>query len=106
MSGISHSLLLGRWEIDPQDSKAAARYGRVSLEFMADGQLLYTIHEERKDQIMLMIYRIEGDILVTDQPSAPNEVRTRCSLTDDGKLLLELNGEISTYIPAGQDSTS
>lgn len=47
------------------------------MEFREDGQLIYTIHSNEKDEIILMIYEVDGDLLITDQPSSPNREVTK-----------------------------
>lgn len=81
--------LLGTWRTDPNDEWSRRTYGVVSLRFEADGTLVYAIHLPSKDQLMHLRYRVDGDILVTDQPSAPREERTRFFFTPDGRLGIE-----------------
>ena len=69
--------ITGTWRSDPDDLEAIRMYGDVSLDFFPDGQLTYTVHSEGKRQIMLLTYRIEGDMLTTDQPSEPKEETTQ-----------------------------
>jgi hypothetical protein len=47
---------------------------------------------------MLLTYRIDGDVLVTDQPSDPKEERTRFKITSADKLVLEHEHRPSTYV--------
>ena len=84
--------LLGAWVVDRTDAKALAELGNVLLEFEEDGQLTYTIRCETKKQIILMRYKVEGDTIVTDQPSAPREERTAYFLSPEGILTLEFGG--------------
>jgi hypothetical protein len=90
--------IIGKWRSDPADAEAIAEYGDVSLDFSRTGALTYTIHTEGKRQIMLLTYRIDGDVLVTDQPSDPKEERTRFRITSEGKLFLEHEYRPSTYV--------
>ena len=90
--------LIGVWHTDPEDVQALESYGRVRLNFTKDRRLVYTIHADGKDEIILLSYRVEGQFLVTDQPSQPNEERTRFSITPDGSLILHYEGHESTYI--------
>lgn len=48
----------------------------VGLEFLADGRLAYVVLSGGKTQGMRLTYRLDGDVLVTDQPSAPQEIRS------------------------------
>jgi len=63
----------------------------VILDFSANGQLSYTIRQADKNQIINLVYHVAGDQLVTDQPSAPRQERTRYSLDGD-MLILENEG--------------
>jgi hypothetical protein len=74
--------------VDPTDAWSVRTYGDVSMEFNADGTLIYTVNLETKQQIMQMTYRVEGSHLVTDQPSSPREERTEFLLAEDGRLVL------------------
>ena len=84
--------LLGAWAVDRTDARALAELGDVLLEFQEHGQLTYMIRCETKDQIILMRYKVEGDTIITDQPSSPQEERTAYSLSPDGILTLEFGG--------------
>jgi hypothetical protein len=90
----SNKRLVGCWQpIEPSGDEGNA----VEIRFLDDGQLRYGLFENNKWQIMKLTYRIESGILVTDQPSAPREERTRFAFDDDGALVLESKGEKSKY---------
>ena len=84
--------LIGAWVVDKTDARALAELGDVLMEFGEGGGLAYTIRTPDREQIMLLLYRIEGSTLVTDQPSAPKVERTAFSLSEDGVLTLEFGG--------------
>jgi hypothetical protein len=90
--------IVGKWRSDPDDLEALRMYGDVSLDFSRNGALTYTIHTEGKRQIMLLAYRIDGDVLITDQPSDPKEERTRFKITPVRKLVLEHEHWPATYV--------
>ena len=69
--------------------------------FERSGDLIYTIHQRSKDQIMKLRWRLDGDVLVTDQPSAPKEERTALRLTADRKLELTYGNVVAEYERAG-----
>jgi len=94
--------LVGTWRTDRADEPSVRGYGDVSLCFASDGSLRYTIHSAAKDQIMLLTYRVDGECLVTDQPSSPHEHRTRFSLTADDRLALENPDGTTTYYVRGR----
>lgn len=92
-------LLLGTWIRDPEDAESVRKFGNVKLHFTADGQLIYTILDEHKDQKIFLTYRVENNVLITDQPSAPREERTKFQITEEGKLEQEdSDGLTSRYI--------
>jgi hypothetical protein len=89
--------LIGRWVIDESDQHTLEKFGNVVLEFDEDGGLTYIIRSDGKQQIMLMRYEVDGDTIITDQPSHPSVERTAFSLSDDGLLMLALDGEPSNF---------
>jgi hypothetical protein len=89
--------LLGLWVTDPDDLASLREYGRASMDFQPDGQLTYTIFQEGKRQVMLLVYRVQGNVLITDQPSSPREERTRFEIRDD-TLILFYEDHQSTYV--------
>jgi hypothetical protein len=80
--------LVGSWRTDPSDLRSLKAYGDVSLRFERNGKLTYTVHLKDKDQIIQLTYRVEGNCLMTDQPSAPREERVEFSIAPDGRLVL------------------
>jgi len=67
------------------------------MEFRDDGRLAYVVPTpEGGTQIMKLVYRIEGDTLITDQPSQPREERS--TLHIDGDLLsITFGGELAQF---------
>jgi len=84
--------LIGRWIADKSDTLTISELGNVLLEFDEDGSLAYVIRLEDREQIIKLQYRIDGDVIVTDQPSAPRVERTAFSLSDDEVLTLSFGG--------------
>ena len=86
--------LVGCWQrVEPQ----VAHEDAVEIQFSDGGRLRYCVLANDKWQIMKLTYRVDGSMLVTDQPSAPRGERTRFSLDGDDALVLEFGGERSTY---------
>ena len=81
----NNKMLIGTWISDPKDTESIRRFGNVKLHFTADGRLIYIIPGEEKDQKMFLTYRVENNILITDQPSVPREERANFRITTDGK---------------------
>lgn len=92
------SRLLGTWRTDPEDADGAEEYGDVTMSITEDGFLVYTVHSGSLDQEMLLRYRTEGGLLITDQPSAPKEERTPYEITPDGRLRLLYAGKHTNYV--------
>jgi hypothetical protein len=89
--------LTGRWVTDPEDHQSLREHGRISMEFLSDGRLFYTIHADGHERVMLLAYEIRSDTIVTDQPSSPGKESTPFRLTPDGKLVLIYEGYQSFY---------
>ena len=83
---------------DPDDASRIAEFGRATLEFRSSCQVVYTINPDDRDQIMLLTYRVMGEYLVTDQPSAPRADRTKFSVSPDGRLLLNYGSGAARYV--------
>jgi hypothetical protein len=83
------SRLVGRWggRVGPE---------AVGIEFLPDGRLAYVIESEGKEQRMVLTWRVDGEDLVTNQPSAPREERTRIRW-DRGGLVLEFDGVLTRF---------
>jgi hypothetical protein len=84
--------LLGTWVVDRSDTRTLTELGDVLMEFQEDGRLTYTVRSQTKKQVILMRYKVDGDAIITDQPSAPQKERTGCSLSPAGILTLEFGG--------------
>lgn len=90
--------LLGHWILDPADAPSKQLFGNTSLEFTSKGELVYTIHGDKKDQKIFMRYWIKDNLLVTDQPSNPGVEESEFRVTPDGKLKIVFEGIESHYI--------
>src|SRR5262245_929554 len=84
--------LVGIWQQLGSDQDQAAE-----LDIRADGRMLYAAPESGRWVIMKLTYRVEGDTLISNQPSAPREERTRFALAADGTLELEFAGERTRF---------
>ncbi len=90
--------LIGCWHLVRRDGEIDAG-DAVEMEFFPNGQLTYAIAEGKKWQLSLLTYKVAGDVLVTNQPSAPREERTKFAFESDGKLRLETNGSRTWFAP-------
>jgi len=89
--------LIGVWNSDATDQATKNNLGNVTMTFTKDGSLIYDIHEGDKLQRMNMTYCIIGDTIISDQPSHPNEQRTKYKLETDNKLILEFEGMATVF---------
>ena len=90
--------LVGKWVSDPEDVDSIRDYGQVSLDFSRNGTLVYAVRASGKREFIFLTWRIEGDVLVTDQPSAPKQERTRFNIDPDGKLSLLYADRRSVFV--------
>jgi hypothetical protein len=95
--------LIGSWRIESEDAAGRSRYGEVVISFAEDGSLTYTVEtDDGRKQISKLLYRVDAPgVLVTDQPSAPGEQRTRYEFDASGRLMLDFAGTKSWYVREG-----
>lgn len=89
----SRNAFTGTWVIAEDDVIGSSAYGCISMKFDEASSLIYTIHAESRDEIILMIYQVEGDVLITDQPSAPRVERTKFRFDGEDCLILEYDDD-------------
>ena len=91
--------IVGTWVSDPEDVATGSANGRVTQSFHPDGSITFKIHQASDvTAVMLMTYVVDGNELVTDQPSAPREHRTRFMFDEKGRLVLDNEGTRSRFI--------
>jgi hypothetical protein len=90
--------LVGRWYLVRSDDEIDAREG-VTVDFSADGELTYTIHQADRLQVINLVYHVVGDQVITDQPTAPSQERTRYSV--EGDLLILENQCVRSWFSRG-----
>lgn len=86
--------LIGCWISDPDFPREREK---ACMEFTENGKLIYTIIGEKSDQMIFLTYRVENNVLITDQPSHPKEERTLFYFMSDGKLVL-IHDDMSMYV--------
>src|SRR5438105_4829163 len=88
--------LLGRWVLaHGEDSNESSQ--RISLDFAEDGTLTYEIDTRDRVRILKLVYRVESDQLVTDQPSSPREHHTKYVFEERDLLVLDNDGTRTWY---------
>jgi hypothetical protein len=66
------------------------------MEFDDRGNLTYIVKADDKDQVMLMTYRVSGDEIISDQPSAPDPQSSQYSIDGD-TLTLVFGGQPARF---------
>ncbi|WPU99898.1 hypothetical protein SNE26_28215 [Mucilaginibacter sp. cycad4] len=89
--------LIGTWKLDETNLEALEIYGNTSMEFKDNGELLYTVNEGDKKQHVFMTYEVQGNKLLTDQPSSPKQETTQFAIVDN-RLELYFDGVKSVFI--------
>lgn len=80
--------LLGRWRLlRAEGSLDFAPH--AGLEFLLGGRLRYSFKAGETVQRVMMVYRTEGDVLFTDNPSAPHARTTRFRFGEGDVLILD-----------------
>jgi hypothetical protein len=87
----TEKLLLGIWVSVDADGQ------RTTIEFRSDGRLDFTFQRATKDQTMFLTYTVQGNILVTNQPSNPRQERTQFDFTNEGELVLTYDSVETVY---------
>jgi uncharacterized protein (TIGR03066 family) len=85
--------LIGCWHLITQKGQDA-----VEMEFKHNGELIYSIKSRDRWSIMKLTYRLDGNIIISNQPSPPHEERTKFRFETNGNLVLEFNGATSRYL--------
>ena len=70
----------------------------VRMEFKTGGHLRYTLAVEGHELVVPLIYRVTGDVLETDNPSAPHAMSTRLSLGAGDVLILDFAGARAMFV--------
>jgi hypothetical protein len=68
--------LLGTWRLMRADPSLDFAPG-VRMEFRPNGALRYHVDVGGRDQVIDLRYRVEGDMLHTDNPAAPHSMSVR-----------------------------
>jgi hypothetical protein len=61
----------------------------VEITFQPDGRMRYVVQSGGKQQLMLLTWRVDGDAVVTNQPSHPREERTPFRFEGPELILVE-----------------
>jgi hypothetical protein len=89
--------LFGRWRLLRADAALDFAPG-VAMEFGPGGRLRYSFVVEGHSQVVSLIYRVTGDVLQTDNPSASHVTATRFALGEGGVLVLDFSGARAWFV--------
>src|SRR5688500_8067334 len=93
------SLLRGAWVPDPTGGRALRAYGRATLESARGGLRTHTAHDEGRDRVALLDYRVDGDLLVMRSgASVAPESRARFRVAGGGTLVLSYGDRTARYV--------
>ncbi len=94
------SWLLGTWRLLRADPTLDFAPG-VRMEFRPDGRLRYHVDVGGRDQVIELRYRVEGDLLHTDNPEAPHTMTVRIAHGEADALLLDFAGAQAILVREG-----
>lgn len=89
--------LLGRWRLLRAEAALDFAPG-VRMEFLAGGRLLYTIVVEGHTHVVRLVYRVDGDMLRTDNPENPHATSSRIALGEGGVLVFDFSGARAWFV--------
>jgi len=89
--------LIGTWNSDETDGATQKALGKVTITFTEDGKLIYDIFEGDKQQRMIMVYKVHDDTIISDQPSHPQEQRTKYEIENGDTLILDFEGDKTVF---------
>lgn len=89
--------LLGRWRLLRAEAPLDFAPG-VAMEFLPGGRLLYSIDPGDGARVLRLVYQVEGDLLRTDNPSAPHATETRFSRGEGDVLVFDFSGPRAWFV--------
>jgi hypothetical protein len=102
---MTSAWLIGTWRLMRADPSLDFAPG-VRMEFRADGQLHYHIDVGGRDQIVTLLWRVEGDLLHTDNPVAPHSMTVRIVHGVGDVLMLDFAGAHALLVRETRASAS
>jgi len=68
------------------------------MAFTKNGKLIYDIDAGDRLQRMNLVYKIDGDTIISDQPSPPQKLKSKFKIENGYKLTIEFEGEKAVVI--------
>ena len=97
MSELPDPRLIGAWRLFRADQSLDFA-PNVRMEFLAGGRLRYTFDVGGNPQSLMLVYRVEGDQLFTDNPAAPHASEARYRFGPGDVLAIDFAGAIAWFI--------
>jgi hypothetical protein len=89
--------LLGRWRLFRADASLDFA-PNVRMEFLSGGRLRYTFDAGETSQSLMLVYRVEGDMLFTDNPAASHAISSRFWFAEGDSLAIDFAGAVAWFI--------
>ena len=70
----------------------------VQMEFQLGGRLLYGFDVGDRREIVALVYRVEGDVLHTDNPLTTHEMSTHFEIGAGGVLIFDFAGARAWFV--------
>lgn len=97
MTGGEPDRLLGRWRLLHADATLDFA-PNARLEFLSGGRLRYAFDAGDSPQVIMLVYRTDGDMLLTDNPANPHARSTRFRFGEGDALVLEFAEATAWFI--------
>jgi hypothetical protein len=97
MTHLPDPRLLGRWRLF-RAPPALDFAPNVRMEFQEGGRLEYSFTAGDHLQTVMLIYRVEGDHLLTDNPMAPHATTSRFWFGPGDALAIDFAGAVAFFI--------
>lgn len=94
---LTPAWLLGSWRLMRSDPSLDFGPG-VRMEFQRGGHLRYSLSVNGRVLVVPLVYRTTGDLLETDNPSAPHAMSTRFTLGAGDMLILDFAGAQAIFV--------
>lgn len=93
---MTSASLLGCWVLNGSPNGIDAGE-RVEMKLEPSRRMIYGVLENGRWQLMILSYRVEGNLIISNQPSTPGEERTEFSFSGPDTLNLEQPGNVSSF---------
>lgn len=94
---MSTDWLLGTWRLLRADEPLDFAPG-VRMEFLPAGTLLYHVDVGGTDRVIELVYRVEGDLLHTENRESPHTMSVRLTHGEGDTLLFDFGGPCALLV--------